>query len=460
MSNTLLIHIGMPKTGTSALQKFLFLNADKLCKYGWSYPILTNDNENVSPEELLLVENSGNGHDMYTKGILNDNIDEWNKCVNAALKHLNDENVIISSEDISEYKTDKFIAGVKEKYENVKVVIYLRRQDREVESIYKEHIKSAGEYCTFEEFISSYDSYKTWVDYLSKLNSISEIIGKENLIVRIYEKQQLAGNDTATDFLSVLGIPSDKDEWIRSRMINPSLGGNYLTINRLINSVQSVDSLPVSWEVKSDFQDVCLALSTAFNQEKGECGFFTADERKKFLDKFVSENEQIAREYLNRADGILFYDEQMEYPTHEMNQYSNFEADMIRIFTEILYLQNLRLESLVEKKCGELSGKLLMKAVSLNSRGRKLLLFGGGYKCQKLFRVVENLPAVLIADNDLTKQGTVLNDVQVRYAKDIVDWKQYFVIVTCDKTDTIEEQLCSLGLEKEADYILAMEYGL
>lgn len=458
MSNTLLIHIGMPKTGTSALQKFLFLNAEKLEPYGWSYPILAN--ENIGPEELLLVELSGNGRDMYTQGVLNNNKAEWNKGIEAALRHLNNKNVIISSEDISEYETDKFIAGVKEKYENVRVIIYLRRQDREVESIYKEHIKSAGEYGTFKEFIASYDSYKPWVDYLSKLNSISQIIGKENLIVRIYEKQQLVGNDTVTDFLSVLSIPLDKDEWIRSGTINPSIGGNYLEINRLINSVQSVDSIPVSWAVKSDFQDVCLALSSTFNQEKGERGFFSSEERKKFLDRFVSENEQIAREYLHREDGILFYDERMDYPTHETNQYSNFEADMIRVFTEILYVQNRRLESLVERKCGELSGKLLMKDVSLKSRGRKLLLFGGGYKCRKLFKVVENLPAVLIADNDLTKQGTALNNVQIRYAKDIADWKQYFVIVTCEKTDEIEEHLCSLGLKKETDYILAMEYGL
>ena len=200
INNTLLIHIGMPKTGTSALQKFLFANASKLEKYGWAYPVLL-DQKDINSERLMMIEQSGNGRDLYVEGVLNNHKSEWNTGIEIISTHLKVRNVILSSEDISEYETDKFLEGVKEKCENVKVVIYLRRQDREIESIYNEHIKSAGEYNTFQEFITSDDSYKTWVDYLSKLDTISRIVGKENLIVRIYEKQQLIGNDTVTDFL-------------------------------------------------------------------------------------------------------------------------------------------------------------------------------------------------------------------------------------------------------------------
>lgn len=88
-----------------------------------------------------------------------------------------------------------------------------------------------------------------------------------------------------------------------------------------------------------------------------------------------------------------------------------------------------------------------------------MLLFGKGYKCHKLFKAVESIPAELIADNDISKQGTTLNGVQVRYAKDIANWSKYFVVVTCEKTDEIEVQLHDYGLKKERDYILAKEYG-
>lgn len=38
LENTLLLHIGTPKTGTTALQKFLSENSEELKKQGWDFP--------------------------------------------------------------------------------------------------------------------------------------------------------------------------------------------------------------------------------------------------------------------------------------------------------------------------------------------------------------------------------------------------------------------------------------
>ena len=43
MEHTLLIHIGISKTGTSALQTFLYENMEKLEEYGWRYPDLNKE---------------------------------------------------------------------------------------------------------------------------------------------------------------------------------------------------------------------------------------------------------------------------------------------------------------------------------------------------------------------------------------------------------------------------------
>ncbi len=474
MNNTLLIHIGMPKTGTTALQSFLFNNNSNLEKYGWCYPFL--EGGETGYWERWSAEKNGNGYKLHADWIMNGMRTEWDKGMKKVLAHLKDKNVIISAENIYGIGTGRFIADAKEKYENIKVIVYLRRQDRVIESLYSQRIKSGIEYTayykpynTFEEFVDSYVVSGNFLEYASKLDLISQIVGRDNLIVRIYEKQQLVGNNTITDFLSVLGIPTDRDDWERSPRENLSLGGNYLEISRLINSLQNVDGFLESgarissWsdeEVKHDFYNVCTRLSNSFDQDRKECGFFLLDERKKFLGQFASEDEQIAKEYLHREDGILFYDSQMEYPLFEINQSSSFEADMIRVFTGVIYAQAQRFTKLLEKTSGEIIGKLLMKDVLQKSRNRQVLFFGAGRKCQKLFDVLESIPRVLIADNDQTKQGTFLNGVQVRYAMDIVDWQGYFVIVTCQETKEIEEQLCSHGLKKEEDYVLMREYGL
>lgn len=342
-NNTLLIHVGMAKTGTTALQSFLVNNRCKLEKYGWCYPIL-NDGKHGYWEQWE-AERLGNGYKIYDAWIINGIRSEWDRGWEIILKHLNNKNVIVSAEDIYKCGTDKFLTDAKEKYGNIKVIVYLRRQDRVTESRYNQRVKGSIEYKTFEEFISSDVVAEDFLKYALKLDSISQIIGRENLIVRIYEKQQLIGNNTVTDFLSVIGIPSDQDEWERGQVNNFSLDGNYLEINRLLNSVINVNTLMgggededglrawTNWKVKTDFRNVCTELSSAFEHNK-DSGLFATDKRKEFLEKFASDNEYVARKYLHREDGILFYDDRMDYPMLEMDRHNSFEADMIRVLLQ------------------------------------------------------------------------------------------------------------------------------
>lgn len=464
-TNTLLIHIGTPKTGTTALQSFFLNNLSTLEKYGWCYPIL-NDGE-MGYWDRWEVERFGNGYKIYDAWIVNGMRSEWDKGWEAILRYLNNKNVIISAEDIYMSGTDKFLADAKEKYGNIKVIVYLRRQDRVTESRYNQQVKGSIVYQTFDEFVSSDAVAENFLEYAMKLDSISQIIGKENLIIRVYEKQQLIGNNTVTDFLSAIGVPTDQDNWERSQEENRSLGGNYLEINRLLNSVLYVDSLMGSgyglqawtnWKVKTDFRNVCVELSNALERNK-EIALFTTNKRKEFLERFASDNEYIAREYLHREDGILFKDVRMDFPVLEMDQHTDFEADMIRVFAAMMYAQAYRFGNLLEKNTMNIVGRLLMKEALRKSKNRKIMLFGAGHNCQKLVDAVGNMQ-VSIADNDITKQNMILGGAQVRYAKDITEWQEYFVIVTCQETKEIEEQLHSLGLKKEEDYILMSEYVL
>lgn len=479
MNNILLIHVGMPKTGTTMLQNFLRINNNILEKYGWCYPIL-KDNK-MSELDHWELECCGNAYNLYDDWILNNMKSEWDKGMDNVLKYLEKRNVILSAENIYQYGMNKFITDVKEKYGNIKVMIYLRRQDRAIESMYNEAVKSGNEYNTFDKYINSDVIAENCLEYEIKLDAVSQIIGKENLIVRIYEKQQLVRNDTVTDFMSALDIPLDQDRWERSSSGNFSIGGNYLEISRLMNSVRNVDGLLESqdgvwnwsdWETLTDLQNVCKKLSCSFSQNMGECGFFEADERRCFLERFAAGNERIARKYLHREDGILFYDDRMDYPMFAINQCNSFEADMLRVFAAMMYMQSQRNRNLLEKKSNEyadrlfmlenrnneLAAKLLMMEV--RHRDRPPLIFGAGNKCRKLLSIVGSISGALIVDNDPAKQGMVLNGAQVLHTGSITEWKKYFVVVTCEKTGEIEEQLGNLGLIRGEDYILMKEYGI
>ena len=148
----------------------------------------------------------------------------------------------------------------------------------------------------------------------------------------------------------------------------------------------------------------------------------------------------------------MFYDNEMNFSLYEGHQCSLFEEDLIRVFSTLICDQGTELQ-ILKRRNYVLAKKLLMQ----NIKGRKLLLFGAGYWCRELMENMELLP-ILIADNDEKKSTERIGGIKVIYAKTVNNWSDYYVIVTCAVTDEIEQQLESLGLKKEEDYVLAKEY--
>ncbi|MCI8557555.1 MAG: hypothetical protein HFI19_07295 [Lachnospiraceae bacterium] len=450
MEHTLLIHIGISKTGTSALQTFLYENMEKLEEYGWRYPDL---NKELFGLQFLTFGKEINGSVFYKeREKLDTEAENWNKAWERVLEHLKTKNVIISDERICVWDTNKFLTAAKEKYDNIKVIIYLRRQDRAIESFWNQRVKNpVGCGQIFQEFIH-FDGCAECAPYHYKrqLDDISNIVGKENLIVRVYEKGQLCGekHNTESDFLSSIGIEPDWDQWKKCVPQNLRLGENYLEIKRIFNSI--LDEGDVEQGISSM---LCFEkLSQNFCCEEKEKGCFTIEEREKFLKQFEAENEEIAREYLHRNDGILFYDDRKDYPLYEYS-YTSFEQDMIRVFSALINNQSRELQRL-EKHNSFLAEKLMLFN---NSNGKRLLLFGAGHKCRKLLDELRT-PVTLIVDNDETKSGKSLQKVPIVFTEQVKDWSDYFIIVTCAETEEIEQQLQGFGLEKEKDYVVAKDY--
>jgi hypothetical protein len=453
MSNELVFHIGMPKTGSTALQRFLYENGDVLKQYRWSYPNLKNELPNMQ-QCRFLKEKNGDLFHIYNYASANEKLFEynWNILWKQVLKHLENENIIISSEDLFEYPAD-FWERVKKKYDQVRAIVYLRRQDRYIESVWNELIKDTN--CldkTFHEYVNDHTEMKRLkLDYKKQLDEISSVLGKDNLIVRIYENKQFCGekHTLESDFLSSIGIELNLDDFVPCSTENLRLQGNYIEIKRLCNPLISM----------SECSETKLAMYVDFGRVSGrfeeagqEVGYFSSFERKKVLEKFLQGNEETARTYLHREDGVLFCDNKMDYPLYETYQCTPFEQDLIRVFSGILCAQENKLNTLKRQ-----NSVLIKKMLTCNAGKRKLLLFGAGNQCRQLIEDINLFPRI-IADNDVTKSGEEINGIKIVHAKAIGNWSEYFVIVTCAVTDEIEQQLEHIGLKREEDYILAKDY--
>jgi len=216
------LHIGRNKTGTSALQNFLFRNRKKLKEFGVVYP------------EFGLEERNAHGlartHHKLARDIKNQEIDGLRDALYSEVAGYDD--VVLSSEIFHTIADPSRVARVFEPG-TTKVVIYLREYVTYLASWYQQSIHSTNSTMRFSDVIGNFDASNVplvdrWVD----------VFGKENVIVRLYDRDRLIENDIVPDFFSAAGLGHinlaslDRTE---ERHINPSLSGNLLFFKRVLN---------------------------------------------------------------------------------------------------------------------------------------------------------------------------------------------------------------------------------
>lgn len=446
----LIIHIGTPKTGTSALQKFLYENNSILKPHGWCYPDLVTDMESngvkIFVHESEKCKNGVVGSKFVlgsNKFSVNTNIAEWDMFCKFLLDYLKDYNVILSEESIWWWDTQSFLREIKKVFPRVKIIVYLRRQDRFIESDWNQRIKHYG-FCTmtFEENVLCRKGDIIF-NYLEKLKQIEEICGRENIIVRVYEKEQYMGerHDIISDFLYALGIPGEWEKYKFIKSQNESLESNYLEIKRQLNRLLKGKTREYKREVENAFLEYIQINKTISG--RGVEGYFNEVDRKKVIEYFAHDNEQIAKRYLKRENGELFYDMDTNIPQAKLN-YETICQDTFDVLDSIF----------------NTFYKVERKTTLLGLKGnRKLAYFGAGINCCNLLHKYD-LPVNVIIDNAEEKCGIELAGRRVICADKIQNWKDYFIIVTVQFPELIEEQLVSYGLVKGTDFILAVEFGI
>ena len=308
----LYLHIGTPKTGTTAIQNFLPMNRDLLEEQGFCYPDLgyrfygVNQYRNAhflvhrkicEPESEAEVRKAED--ERFYEGL--DKIKELTNFY---------PNIIMSDENIwNGYKNRENFwqilkSALSERGIDLKVIVYLRRQDLVVESYYAQRVKIKIN-DNFQDYLDSEDIMYFKLDYYTQLKEIEQAIGKENIIVRVYEKKQYEGNGNTliSDFLNTLGLELDERYVSSDIVVNTRLQGKYLEIKRILNRIDCFRTRKNNWTAKylKVIQDEEEKTKSSL-----KCAYFTYEQRIAFLEKYKDGNEAIAREFLNREDGILF----------------------------------------------------------------------------------------------------------------------------------------------------------
>lgn len=345
---TLYLHIGTPKTGTSAIQKFLYLNREVLKEQEYCYP----DFGYYYPT----IRKQRNAHFM----VYRQNCKSLSKEEKREIRRAEDKrfyegldkikaqadmypNVIMSDENIwNGYVKRKgfwktLTKELAERGINLRVIVYLRRQDLLVESYWLQRVKGTSWQMDFRDYITSgrYKNFK--LDYYKRLQRIAEFVGKENIIVRIYEKQQWegTGNTLIGDFFQCIGLEMNDKFMNPDFVVNTRLSGSCLEVKRILNQNEY-------FREKKDW--IVRDLKVVQNEiGQSACQYFTAEERAAFLRQYEECNAAVAREFLNRDDEILFREEGFEKCDTARENYS--PEELVLICGKMLELQNKEMEN-------------------------------------------------------------------------------------------------------------------
>lgn len=306
---TVYLHIGLPKTGTTSIQNFLTDNEDILKQHGIIFPDLGLRYPNVGYRRnahFMIADYIDENKKHFPDRPCADYDSSFDKIAELAKEY---DRIILMDEAIwrGSKKRSDFWPQLKNDFErrnlDLRIIVYFRRQDSYVQSLYAQKIKSDKSY-TFYEFLDFLKDVDYPLDFASYMDRLSAIFGKDKLILRVFEKGQYMGpeHNLFSDFLDIFGLTLSDGFEIKNELHNRTLEGTYLEMRRRLNLLPvPVRSSPVLKNSIYDIQRI-----SPYTEKRPKHTLFQIEDQHAFLQTFAESNQRLAKEYLGREDGVLF----------------------------------------------------------------------------------------------------------------------------------------------------------
>lgn len=301
---TIYLHIGTPKTGTTAIQNFCNDNQNILNRNGYCYPEF--------PYQYTNVGRLRNAHFLFgrifnqdkTRNYLREEeiFREGFEQIYKTFESYN--NIILSDEGLwncgfreDNNAWEKIKKELDKGQFEIKVIVYLRLQDAFLYSWWNQRIKEGlrrESQLTWERMTEELPVVQ--LDYYDMLERISAYIGRDNIIVRRFEKDRFAGGTLYTDFVDAVGLEYTKEYRVINERRNISLTQNNNEIKRILNTLPDLDT-----DGNAMFKRI-LVRQSGYRGENNEYSMFSKEELNAFLAEYRDGNAKIAREYLGEEE--------------------------------------------------------------------------------------------------------------------------------------------------------------
>lgn len=319
------LDIGPGKTGTSAVQTFLFSNREKLNELGFSYPMFDKSINHVGVSTRLAGFNG-----RYDEK----DVQSFFKGVKDVSKNTN---VILHSEHFGVFGSRPFheyssfdearevrrqnIAKLRSMIgtEEVRMLSYLRRQDEMLISNYAQMVRGNARLSVH------WDQVRNWevlLNYKAMLQDYLEILQPKELIIKPYRLESLYRNNIVADWLYSVGLP------LEAFNLNLS-ADNYVNVTppaEIIEILRMANHFGI--RISKEGQRKLIGSIKSIGKHSKITQFIGQRERRQLLTDYEEVNVYLACHFGGDGDRF-FYDGEADIPTHP--QVSLEQKDILKI---------------------------------------------------------------------------------------------------------------------------------
>lgn len=320
MTRTLFLHIGSHKTGTTALQRGLHHNRALLRTCGVTFVAESTaahlhsflgprPNAPFLPDGFQVLDADG----LATRLALAET-----------------ETVLASSENFSFFFTRPAVQALAQtlraQFDTIRIVCYLRRQDRHAVSHHQEGAKPhrAVEGLLWGHAPTALPApsaiHDLYLDYDRRLGLWADVFGDDAMIIRPYDRKTLKDGDIFADFLSVVGLSEAGLQPVGDH--NTSLGAAQTKTGHLMNSLN----------VAGKTADAILDRIPPEGRLLP-----SAAEAMAFQSRYDAGNRRLNQRFGITAEPGLFDTDYSDYPTQATNDWTEDDATsaLLAVLTQL-----------------------------------------------------------------------------------------------------------------------------
>jgi hypothetical protein len=300
----LYLHIGTEKTGTSTLQETCTSNRALLAKNGVCYPRAAGKRGHAGLTIYALDRAKRMGLRAAVGLQTEASVEEYKATLmerlRAEVARSDCTKILLSNEHMSSRLTrvrdvQKLVDGLYTVCPDIRVIVYLRPQYDLVLSSYSTAVKGGRS----QGLNLDRDEGSHYYNFDLMLSLWEQVVGIENITVRLFNRNEFVGNSLISDFFDALGMEVPAGLEIPGTL-NKAFDADTLQFARLVNEL-----IPRSERKQNELRR--SGILHALEQLSTGPKFTVAGSALSELDNtFRDSNERVARRYFPERNGVLF----------------------------------------------------------------------------------------------------------------------------------------------------------